>query len=38
MKESETDHSRRENKGLARGQREEIGSFCILTAGTTMDR
>ena len=38
MKEPDTDHSRRENKGLTRGQGKEIGSFCTLTASRTIDR
>jgi hypothetical protein len=38
MKESDTDHSRRENKRLTGGQGEEVGSFCTLTASMTIDR
>jgi hypothetical protein len=38
MKESDTDHSRRENKRLTRGQREEVGSFCGLRASTAIDQ
>jgi len=37
MKESDTDHSRRENKRLTRGKREEIGPFRSLRADTTID-